>query len=342
MQLQVRTGVQRYPKNDIYEDNQDFTMVQVRYDYWRWTGGTILSVCVFIPMLGLLTEIVRERQYRMKDLLEISGLMNASYWTSYMLMILLVCQLTIWGSVGLLTAYNVLTDKRVLPYTAALTAYSVSAAAFGMLFGFVVFRSEYYGLPVFMVNSALTVCGAYMGIAYNISAGVKLFFCFLSPSVAITQAVLTIETYLKHFSGGMDYNYYDRDREYPSLNAVNGVMVASFAFYFLVVLLMPFDFIFKSSNATADMLAANRLEDIKYPCDNEEEEAGAAAAADEGQLLKVSNLSHVYPDGTHAVKDVSFSVKEGEVLSFLGSNGAGRELLPLPPSLPLPYGPPFR
>lgn len=31
----------------------------------------------------------------------------------------------------------------------------------------------------------------------------------------------------------------------------------------------------------------------------------------------------MYPDGTNAVKEMSFNVKEGEVLSFLGANGAG-------------------
>ena len=57
-------------------------------------GGVLLSICVFLPMLGLLTEVVRERQHFMKDLLEISGLMNVSYWVSYLLVALLLCQLT--------------------------------------------------------------------------------------------------------------------------------------------------------------------------------------------------------------------------------------------------------
>ena len=88
---------------------------------------------------------------------------------------------------GLLTAYNILTDERVLPYVDLLTCYSLGSAAVGMAFGFVVFRSEYYALPTFMLNTALTVCGAYLGIAYNISASAKLFFCFLSPSIGITM-----------------------------------------------------------------------------------------------------------------------------------------------------------
>ncbi len=41
-------------------------------------------------------------------------------------------------------------------------------------------------------------------------------------------------------------------------------------------------------------------------------------------LLSVKELSHIYPDGTQAVKDISFDIKKGEVLSFLGANGAGK------------------
>lgn len=41
-------------------------------------------------------------------------------------------------------------------------------------------------------------------------------------------------------------------------------------------------------------------------------------------IIKVENLSEVYPDGTKAVDNVSFSVKEGEFFGFLGPNGAGK------------------
>ncbi len=57
-------------------------------------GAVILSVCLFVPILSLLTEIVRERQFLMKDLLDISGLMNSSYWVSYLVMILILGQIS--------------------------------------------------------------------------------------------------------------------------------------------------------------------------------------------------------------------------------------------------------
>ena len=40
-------------------------------------------------------------------------------------------------------------------------------------------------------------------------------------------------------------------------------------------------------------------------------------------MLEVKNLN-VYYDAIHAIKDVSFHVKEGEIVSLIGANGAGK------------------
>lgn len=86
--------MQRYPKSSIYDDHFAFDIETARWGFWKWIGATIFSITLFLPMLGTLTELVRERQYRMKDLLDISGLMNASYWLSYLLVIFVSNQLT--------------------------------------------------------------------------------------------------------------------------------------------------------------------------------------------------------------------------------------------------------
>jgi len=42
------------------------------------------------------------------------------------------------------------------------------------------------------------------------------------------------------------------------------------------------------------------------------------------EIIAVKNLTQTYPDGTKAVDDISFDVKEGEFFGFLGPNGAGK------------------
>jgi ABC-2 type transport system ATP-binding protein len=42
------------------------------------------------------------------------------------------------------------------------------------------------------------------------------------------------------------------------------------------------------------------------------------------KAIEVNSLTKVYPNGTRAVDDISFSVEEGEIFGLLGPNGAGK------------------
>ena len=44
-------------------------------------------------------------------------------------------------------------------------------------------------------------------------------------------------------------------------------------------------------------------------------------------IVEVKNLRHVYPDGTAALRDVSFRITHGESVAIIGANGAGKSTI---------------
>jgi ABC-type multidrug transport system ATPase subunit len=114
----------------------------------------------------------------------------------------------------------------------------------------------------------------------------------------------------------MDFTFVDHSKHLPDINSCCGVLIASALFYFFIAWGMPFDWIIPKENFAEIFGRSDEV--TVFPCDTE------PINEDDTTLLKVNDVTHIYPDGTQAVKGMSFTVRVGEVLSYLGANGAGK------------------
>ena len=247
-----------------------------------------------------------------------------------------------WWTILLLYGYGIINDPRVEAYASLMTCFTMGTSAFSFAFGFVVYRSEYYGLPAFLLTTGLSVAGTFVANSTNISSGIKLFLSILSPQIGMTVGLFAIEEYFHTNDNNvtnMPFNIAFPNKNLPSLLAINAMIMMSAVCYGFIAWGMPFDWLFvhwiKDDSTTTTNTNGNVEQnmDIIFPCDRDEDEEGncnKSNSSDVGDvasvpksLLTVNSLTYVYPDGTNAVKNISFDVKEGQVLSFLGANGAG-------------------
>jgi hypothetical protein len=169
----VDTFVQRYPRDSSQGKVPGADYSFSRFMLWKWVASFLLTAALILPLLTLASTTVKERENRMKDLLQISGLVDAAYWGSYVIAGEIVSQAMTWIAILLLVAGSVLTGEHISPYAALMTCYSLALIPFLLSFGFIVFRSEYYGLPAFLLSVSLCVAGDYLADNENITIGVK-------------------------------------------------------------------------------------------------------------------------------------------------------------------------
>ena len=332
----VDTLLQRYPKSTAYDDTFEFSMSIIRWFLWKWMAPVIITIALFTPMLSLTTQLVREKQFKMKDILEISGLFSISFWLSFLVAIVVLTQASIWLGCILLVVMGPITTEVFFGYIAIMTTFVFAMSTFSFSLSHILDQAEYYGLPTFIMNTALAVAGVWIANDTTISMGGKLMLGFLLPPIQLCNGIWALENFsFNNENVNLDFNYVDADKALPSVNVVCVMFLLSSMFYLFVSWGYPFEWlVLTTGEDMASITATVRADIVPYHCDNQQAEEESEAAANGivatsdtslGKvLLDVQDIAQIYPDGTQAVKAMSFQVRDGEVLSYLGANGAGK------------------
>jgi len=318
---------QRYPKSKIYDDKFIVDHSTLRFYFCKWLIPTFLTICIVTPMLGLLVTTVKEREMRMFALLEISGLMPLSLVLGYLIAIYITVCFASNIPVILFKLVDAITPYTQDYYFLLVLFYSLALISQSYFFGFLIPRNEYFGLPVFIVNLGLSIGGLFVANSKEIDVTSKGFLTFLTPTMGLCIGTWSVESLsFHHPDQTLDLTYVDESKGLPSPNNVLGILVVSTIFWAFMSWAMPFDFLYYLMMRLIDGVSGHDLSGIAN--DAQQRYIQPANGADDKfsnqTSLSVKNVSHVYPDGTKAVKDISFQVRVGEILSFLGSNGAGK------------------
>jgi len=90
----VQSNVQRYPKSPIYADELGTDTDFLRYSVWKWVAAVVIAIALLIPLLNTYITVVREREMRMADLLQISGMLTLPYYLANMIVLLALGSVT--------------------------------------------------------------------------------------------------------------------------------------------------------------------------------------------------------------------------------------------------------
>lgn len=92
--FEVDTTVQRYPSSPVYDNDPNFNSAYTRFLIWKWIASPVWTIVLILPVLGVFAQAVKENEMRMKDILEISGLLPVSYWLGYEVTCVVLGQIT--------------------------------------------------------------------------------------------------------------------------------------------------------------------------------------------------------------------------------------------------------
>lgn len=334
--FQITPYVQRYPKSKIYPESMSLDFEYGRYEIWRFTGPIFLVIALLYPVVELMSGMVSDRENKMRDLLEISGLMPVAYaYSHYLTGFILLCIAMVMICL-ILVACQIIHSTTLMAYVSLMIMYGIASPPFLACLGFVFNKSSSFGMPVFILHAGLAVAGIYTAHAYqDVSLEAKLFLSFLLPPIGISVGVFGIEQWAwdnPSVDDPVQFSFVYTNEAFPSLSNILGIFVLSHMVYSFIAWGMPFDWLF-ARGANADKIAmimeAHKYhfptdfedQDTSHTCGVQDDENGCG---EDENVFNIQNISHVYPNNFHALQDLSLSVKKGEILSFLGANGAGK------------------
>ncbi|CAG9334834.1 unnamed protein product [Blepharisma stoltei] len=292
-----------------------------------------IVISYLIPVCRMLSLIVQEKEYKIKEMMMIMGLSNKAYWLSWITYYFSIYTLiAIVGSIISVGLFKYSSPAMIFLF---LWLYGMSCMAFSILISMLFSKSRsavMLGLMVFLISYFIS----FAVTDPTLDEGSKTAASLL-PNVALTLGIDVLAQLENGQVGVQNYNTDSTINNYTFGTSIAFLVIdlgifAILAFYLDQVwptewgVKRPWYFLFtKSFWVTSKKNAHEDLfnEEINWGDNVEKVEEDLEKQKENGKALLIRNFKKVFGTKT-AVEDISLDIYNGQIFALLGHNGAGK------------------
>ena len=300
----------------------------------RGTLPFFLLISFVIPVCRMISLIVSEKEYKMKETMMIMGLSNSAYWLSWLTYYFIVYTvIAIFGT--LITGPEVFKYSSVFYIFLMFWLYGLSCLAFSVLMSMFFSRSRTALLMGIMVFFASYFISFAVEDA-NVSQGEKIAASLL-PNIAFSLSAGVLAEFEKGQVGIQPDNSYDVVNNYSFGIGILFLFLDTVIFILLAFYLeevwptewgtkrkwyFPFQ---KSFWCKTDQEEHQNdiVKHVKWPDNVEPVDPSVEKQKDSNKALLVRNLTKAFGNKL-AVDMLDLDIYEGQIFALLGHNGAGK------------------
>ena len=340
--IQIQNWVDNYILQDITGNEDAVIMagfVPMHFDEWdndsflnnvSFLLGFFFILTLMLPMCRMISQIVREKEEKIKENMHMMGLENSAFWCAWLTYYLILYTLIALG-ISATFAFIIFSHSSFFWIFLLYWLFSFSCIAYACLVS-TIFSSSKSAL---IVGLLFFICGYFLYFAvddFEASESTKIL-ASLIPNVALSLVMRNLVLYEKSYLGLTSdtiddkYNNYRYSTGYWMI-AVDIAIFTVLALYFEQVwpsewgAKRPWYFLFTRSFWSSEASERSDFPEEFSKGDDEEE----VAVTDPTKTMKIRNITKRFGEMA-AVDSLSLDIYHGQITAILGHNGAGKTTL---------------
>ncbi|CAG9335868.1 unnamed protein product [Blepharisma stoltei] len=285
-----------------------------------------------IPVCRMVTQIVEEKETKIKEMMVIMGLSGTSYWAAWILYYFFIYLAIAIGAAYILSRnFYEYSDISIIFITYFLLG--LSCISFSLLLS--IFFSTVKTALIFSIMIFFATFFAYFAVDDPLISTSTKYWISIIPSVAFSLGTQIMVEQERGYIGVTYDNITEELFNYKYSACIIFIAIDTVAIFLLFLYLeqvwpseygvkRPWNFLFKKEFWVEIPVESKDFDDrIEKNENTEEVDAILEEQKNKGKVMMIRNLTKSY-DGALAVDNLSLDIYEGQIFALLGHNGAGK------------------